>query len=81
LLILPVYAGGAVPRRRAATLVGWTGSVLAIEKVVQDVALKAGLSISLEDVTGPTPLRVLPRRTAARDVLRTSTTLHTYGRR
>jgi hypothetical protein len=30
LLILPVYAGGAVPPAlRAATLVGWTGSVLA----------------------------------------------------
>lgn len=85
LLVLPVYAGGAVPppRQRAAALVGWTYAALRIEKVVQDVGAEAaGLSISLDDVTDPVPIRVLPRLGLGQhDSVRASTALATHGRR
>ncbi|MYM66686.1 PAS domain S-box protein [Pseudoduganella sp. FT55W] len=85
LLVLPVYAGGAVPPRalRDAALLGWTYAALRIEKVVQDVGAEAGgLTFSLDDITERVPIRVLPRlEHAEADTLRASTTLDTHGRR
>jgi PAS domain S-box-containing protein len=83
LLMLPVYAGGALPppALRAAALVGWTYAALRIEDVVRAAGAEgAGVTLGLDDVTAPQPISVLPPLTADAPLAHSHTTLALYGR-